>query len=79
MSTHVRSSIMGMTLEFCVHRNGVSSAGLSFSFTIISLDTLGIFRCFIGMHAFHDSHTGKYIRRFAGIYAYCRNFIERKR
>ena len=31
-------------------------------------------RCVVGTH----THTGKCIRRFAGIYAYCRYFIDRK-
>ena len=28
---------------------------------------------------FHQDHTGKFKRRFGGIYAYCRCFIDRKR
>ena len=38
------------------------------SYEIVNLEGCGTFR----------SHTGKCIRRFAGIYAYCRYFIDRK-
>ena len=38
--------------------------------------------CFVSFEfltlSFHPSHTGKCIRRFGGIYAYCRYFIDRK-
>ena len=33
--------------------------------------------CQCGSHHYHQYHTGKCIRRFGGIYAYCRYFIDR--